>query len=301
MSTTAFPLRPIVEFALSDKGGVGKSTLAKTEAHYYRGLPGESVVLFDTNGKVGTLSSNFAIHANGEYDEIANMDGAIQTPAIGCKRIDLNKERDREFFFNHLTAPDSTYTRILADFGQDEAKNLAGFFGNVREFVESVLDADRDVIINHCVDADPAAAESVIRNILQMGPGVRHRAFLIQHKDGETEEFDWFYGRSGTRPGQLSPADAIELVGGDIVRMPQLLGADPILSHFKDLKTHFGDRSAWAGTMQPHGIQGVRLAKFLKKTATEFEKLDASFGSKTGASLKALQEISQKNFGKSYA
>ncbi|PRZ56406.1 hypothetical protein BX589_10156 [Paraburkholderia fungorum] len=290
----------IVEFFGSKKGGVSKSTTCKETAAHYRSRPDESVVLFDTNGNVGSMSSNYAIHSNGVYDDLANMDASTDRPAGGCKIIDLNVDLDKQFFYDLIAAPSPNFTRALIDLGQDEAKNLANLFGNIREFVDNVRASGRRIIYNHCVDGDPAAAQSVISTILDLGPGVYHRALLTQTKENKVETHPWFHGSIGTEPGAFSPKQAIELVGGEVYSLPEMKGASEILGHYTRLKTNFGDPAALTGVMQARGIQHLRLAGYIRKMREIHAQQDAALESQTGASLEALKEIAKKNFGKSY-
>ncbi|CAJ3073316.1 hypothetical protein [Burkholderia pseudomallei] len=298
LGSTVQPPKPIVEapkrvvFFQSDKGGVGKSTAARSMIYYFRDYLDSGTMAVDTNEGVWSTAKLYAIRdANGEIDFGANRDDALLERPRGALVVDLRRDNGREALLD--TIVETKAQTIVADVGAKEIDFLAALFGSVETFGRRLhKQYGFEVVVVHVLRDDAESAASLYDALVEWGPGIKHVAALVAHDTEQIDAaFDFFEGVRKVGNRSISPRGALELVDGTVFRMPTLFGAEKILKAFMAAGVPLTPLDAALPDELKSASSKGRIFDFLDAACETFDEVFSEVVESPGASKTAIAQI----------
>lgn len=206
--------KKLVIFA-SDKGGVGKSKVAKVTLEYLRTTPSKSgafakVAAFDADPQVRQLAKTYEIkNDHGSRDDDANL----FTPLEGVRHLDVRK--DPESITETL---DENADIILID-APGGAVDFTGAFGTMDAFKAEFKREGYEIILMLVINNEDSCAESVGKIMEIWGSDV---TFVVVKNlaFGDKDAFIYFDGEQAHELD--NPAKKLLEAGGKIIEFPAL-------------------------------------------------------------------------------
>jgi len=207
----------LLVLVVNNKGGVGKSVIARQLADVLRETS-KTVEVFDTDGGTGSLLlSNGTRDANG---------GLLkeQDPKVGVGYFDIRSDKDRAKLLDNLASGADVIVCDMAGGSLGEISRIVDDGDGVTGFAEAVKAQGYKIVIVNVLSNVQGATTSVRDYLKAFGDSAEHVA-VINKAWGKTEEdFPFWYGfttSDGTQKGGKTRADFLA-AGGKEVHFPAL-------------------------------------------------------------------------------
>lgn len=204
----------------NNKGGVGKSVVARALADLYRSINGKVVHIFDTDGGTGSL-----LLSHGSRDDNGGL-LKEQDPAVGVGYFDIRSDKDRAKLLDNLAAGAQVVVCDMAGGSLNEISRIVDDGDGVSGFVEAVNAQGYDIVIMNVLSNVQGATTSVRDYLNAFGSGAHHVAVINKTWGKDESDFPFWYGftnSDGVQKGGKTRADFLE-AGGVEIHFPALQG-----------------------------------------------------------------------------
>ena len=198
-------------FAVSNKGGVGKSTVVMRIADYLRFVLKEQTLCYDLD-PVGTSSTRYGFkNEQGIYDVLANK----ANPYDGFNRIDVRLNAE------HVGDTLNRKARWrLYDFPGGYT-DPAPIFGDADALIEEFALVKSKVVVVYVINDDEEPAAGIVETMKQWGPKVKF--VIVKNLNfSEENEFNFFEGDFAEAIG--APGRVARENGAIVTSLPKLDG-----------------------------------------------------------------------------
>lgn len=211
-------------FLVSEKGGVGKSTLAKGILdHLRRIVPDgrtqpDQVYAADLQPKVNQLANCYGIKKAGVNGELPKYDLALNEFDIfkGVISADLETDAGRELIGSSI---ECGADHLLFDLPGGKSEGLAEIFGKLSTFINEMRSAGYQIVVVIAMSYLKASAAEVDAVMKIWGASAKYVAALNL---GLADRSDFIFF-DGERAGEMGyPSQALLKAGGVVIEMPRL-------------------------------------------------------------------------------
>jgi hypothetical protein len=202
----------------SEKGGVGKSVLARTLVEHLR-EGGTRVAAYDADGGVGAL-----VRVLGTRDEEGKLLKA-QDPVVGVGYYNIRARKERETLLNCLRSEEPLIVHDLAGGSLIDVMRVSDEGESLDGLLETIEQHGYRPVVLHMITSEIATAESVSRWIKLTGDRVDHVAVRNTRWGKDEEDFPFWYGYKdgrGTERGGKVRARLLDELGGLEISLPAL-------------------------------------------------------------------------------
>ena len=212
-------LQKTVIFAISEKGGVGKTTFCRGWLDIARGR-GNRVAAYDADGTVGQLLRFYGTRKAGSTEECAE----VQDPLVGVGYFSVRNEAQRDTLLNIANSTmEADY--LIVDLPGGSTNDVRQILGNTRLLIDDYVAAGWRVIIAVVIDHLKTAPVMVVNAPLLFGPHCEY--VVVKNCSGADPDDFLAYEGYETMSGEMKYGKAkqvMEKVGGSVVAMPKLAG-----------------------------------------------------------------------------
>lgn len=248
---------------LTDKGGTGKSMLARAIADRYR-RQGTSALLVDADGEVGQLYQFYcAVDAEGDPIE--------QTPGNGVMTMRFtgtDKERDQLLSMLDHDAP-----VVLVDMPAASLTALTAFDAQVGFFDELQRSGYRATLIN--VLSPFQSSTRTVKEMINLAGDRADYVAVINRWFGDDEDFFMWFGDAQHEPS--SGRALLTRFGGKEIDLPALQVG--VLVAVDDLMVPFCAAVEHPGLSRP---QRSRLLRWTRDTDDQLDRISSFIGLQAG-------------------
>lgn len=280
-------------FVVSEKGGVGKSTVAKALLDHLRRIPAAGneepshVLAFDLQPKINQLGNAYGlknVDANGKETYSSSLNK--MSPFMGVISASLEDDNGREIVGDSI---ESNADFLLYDLPGGKSDNLKEVFGKLSTLITQIKVAGYDIVVVMVLSFLKASAAEVGEAVAVWGEDARYVAVLNLGL-AEREQFIFFDGERADQVGY--PAKRLEEVGGVVIEMPKLQA-----STYAELDADEISFSLAASSGGPYKrTKRVRVQDWLEVMDSEIAKIGLEKYSVD--SLKAFEAAQQKKASK---
>lgn len=221
-------------FTAAQKGGVGKTTMARGLLHYLRTTTALRVAAYDADGEVGQFLQFY-----GTRDEQGNL-VPEQDPLKGCGFFGITASEERDML---LEAPADQPDVLLFDLPGGSV-HLLGGVGNAAEataedavmLFREYADAGYRCTLLHVISPMMSSSRNVIDAVQMYGDSVDH-VVVKNLAFGDAADFvlfDGFENDAGEMIGGAGRRE-IERLGGKIIHLPRMQGRTYAMLDLYDL------------------------------------------------------------------
>lgn len=215
-SATALGAKLLI-LVVNNKGGVGKSVIARQLADILRETK-KTVEVYDTDGGTGSL-----LLSNGSRDENGGL-LKEQDPRKGVGYFDIRSDKDRAKLLNNLASGADVIVCDMAGGSLSEISRIVDDGDGITGFAEAVKAQSYKIVIVNVLSNVQGATTSVRDYLRAFGDNAEYVA-VINKAWGKTEEdFPFWYGfttSDGTQKGGKTRADFLA-AGGKEIHFPAL-------------------------------------------------------------------------------
>ena len=197
----------------NNKGGVGKSVIARALADLYRSTS-KTVHIFDADGGTGSLLVSY-----GERD----ANGALlktQDPAKGIGFYDIRSDGSRNTLLDALGAGAPIVVHDMAGGSLNELKRIVDDGDGVEGLLDAIDAQGYKLVIVHAISNVAAATQSVRDYLNTFGTRAYHIAVVNKAWGRDDSDFPFWYGfttTDGVQKGGKARADLLAAGGSEII------------------------------------------------------------------------------------
>jgi hypothetical protein len=202
-------------FICAQKGGTGKSTVARAIVDHIRTRGGDDnkVAAFDADPKVGQLAQFYGIRsADGELDPAANFKNWKE----GVISFDI---RDKDAIPIMADALDLGANYLVFDMPGGSIDDMKEVFGSMETFLAEYEKEGYEVWVFVVITPMLASSNNINSIVGTFGPNTKYVA-VKNLGFGDESSFEFFDGSLAARAG--FPALAVRTAGGMVVAMPPM-------------------------------------------------------------------------------
>lgn len=266
---TSIP-KKLAIFALSNKGGVGKTTLAKAFTDYLRRTE-RNAAIYDTDGDVKGLLKLYGVsHDNGltyESDPLRN---------VGYFNMQLSEDRE-----NVVNAIESRADILFFDTPAGSIRKIFTSLNNAQHFAETLSAEGYQLVLLLLVDPYDDTIDGIQSAIDLFGDKAKYVVWKNMHS-AKTEDFIYFEPPATLADAEpmfvdnsgraISARELVESYNGTVFEIPDL----PLRTNARIRRMHlqFGEAAAQGSPLKVNDRALVR--SWLDTMNRQFEQMLAS-------------------------
>ncbi|TCB60158.1 hypothetical protein E0J20_09195 [Rhizobium leguminosarum bv. viciae] len=204
-------------FIVNNKGGVGKSVIARALADLYRHLK-MSVAIYDADGGTGTLLISYGTR-DGNKGLLKEQD-----PLTGVAYFDIRSDSQRSQLLDNIENGADTILVDMAGGSLTEITRIVDDGDGVSGFLSAVESQGYRLTLLHAISNVQAATQSVRDYLNVFGDKADHIAVVNKAWGTKDEDFPFWYGfedSNGVKKGGKAKSD-LEAIGGKEIHFPAL-------------------------------------------------------------------------------
>lgn len=197
----------------NNKGGVGKSVVARALADLYR-TTAKTVHIYDADGGTGSLLISY-----GARDE----NGALkrdQNPATEIGYFDIRSDQQRAKLLDNLGTGADIIMVDMAGGSLNEITRIVDDGDGVDGFIDAVDAQGYSIVLVHVLSNVAAATQSVRDYLNSFGSRATHVAVVNKSWGKDNSDFPFWYGfttSDGVQKGGKARSDMLEMGGKEII------------------------------------------------------------------------------------